>query len=203
MSMKKTMVIDLDRCIGCHSCEIACKMENKVDLGIYLNKMLTIGPIGTYPDIEMYFLPTLCQSCIDAPCIDVCPTGSSYMNEEGVVLVDPDSCVGCNACTPACPYNARSFNHETRLAQKCTLCSHLTEENERPACVKACCAKARFVGDIDDQNSIVCKKLKDAGEENIYTMPDTGNRPTVSYILHERTARWQERANWEFFPKYE
>jgi len=199
--MKKTMVIDLDRCIGCYACEIACKMENEIDLGVYHNKVLTIGPVGQFPNIEMYFLPTLCQSCIDAPCIDVCPTGSSYMNDEGVILIDPDTCIGCRVCIPACPYNARSFNKNTKLAVKCTLCSHLTEPDEQPACVKACCAKARFVGEIDDDNSIVSQKLRAAGKENIHSMPDTGNQPTVRYILHGKTAHWQNRESWQFFPK--
>lgn len=199
--MKKTMVIDLDRCIGCYSCEIACKMENSIDLGVYYNKILTIGPVGEFPNLEMYFLPSMCQHCRNAPCVEICPTGSSHMGDDGLVLVDPYTCVGCRACIPACPYNARSFNENKDLAEKCTLCSHLTDPAEQPACVKACCAKARFVGDLDDSNSIVSQKLQGVDQENIHAMPDTGNNPTVRYILHGTTARWQQRESWQFFPK--
>ena len=74
---QKTLVIDLDRCIGCHACEAACKLENNVPMGVYYNKVLTIGPVGKYPDMKQYFLPTVCQNCRDAPCVKVCPTGAS------------------------------------------------------------------------------------------------------------------------------
>ena len=69
------IVVDLDRCIGCHGCEIACKNENNIALGEYWNKVVERGPFGEYPDLEMYFLPTMCQQCQDAPCVNVCPTG--------------------------------------------------------------------------------------------------------------------------------
>ena len=71
---QKTLVIDLDRCTGCMACEVACKQENGVPLGVYLNKVHTIGPTGVFPDIKQYFLPHVCQNCKDAPCVKVCPT---------------------------------------------------------------------------------------------------------------------------------
>ena len=69
----KTLVIDLDRCIGCFACEMACKQENNVPLGVHYNKVLSIGPMGKFPDLTQYFLPTVCQHCKDAPCVKVCP----------------------------------------------------------------------------------------------------------------------------------
>ena len=81
------IVVDLDRCIGCHGCEIACKNENNIALGEYWNKVVERGPFGEYPDLEMYFLPTMCQQCQDAPCVNVCPTGASYRDADGMVLV--------------------------------------------------------------------------------------------------------------------
>lgn len=198
---KKTIVIDLDRCIGCYSCEVSCKMENNIDLGVYYNKVLTIGPTGKFPDLEMYFLPSLCQSCDDAPCVAVCPTGASHINKDGVILVDHEKCIGCLLCMSACPYHARSFNKNTEVVEKCTLCSHLTSADDEPACVKACCAKARFVGDINDPDSNVSKAIKVAGKENVHSMPDAGNHPTARYILHKKTAKWQDKKSWQFFPE--
>lgn len=55
----KTLVIDLDRCIGCYACEVACKNENSIPLGVHYNKVLTIGPLGKFPDIQQYFLPSV------------------------------------------------------------------------------------------------------------------------------------------------
>jgi len=197
---KKTMVIDLDRCIGCFSCEVACKTENNIDLGIQWNKVYTMGPTGVFPKVEMYFLPTLCQACENAPCVDVCPTGASHINEDGVILIDREKCIGCLACISACPYHARSFNQNSEVVEKCTLCDHL-QAPDKPACVKACCAKARFIGDFEDSSSPVNLKIDGAGKENVYKMPDAGNKPTVRYILSKETAKWQDKKTWVFFPE--
>lgn len=187
---QKTLVIDLDRCIGCGACEIACKQENDVPLGTYYNRVVSVGPVGTFPDIKQYFLPLVCQNCREAPCVKVCPTGASYKTEDGQVLINKEKCIGCKMCMAACPYGARSFNNETKVAEKCTLCRHLTEKGELPACVKVCCGKARFFGDIDDPESDVSKAVAAAGPENVYALPDSGNHPTVRYILHKKTGPW-------------
>lgn len=188
---QKTLVIDLDRCTGCFACEAVCKMENNVPLGTYYNRVLSIGPVGKFPNLKQYFLPTVCQNCRDAPCVKVCPTGASYKTEDGQVLVNKEKCIGCKMCMAACPYGARSVNTETNVVEKCTLCRHLTEKGEDPACVKVCCTGARFFGDIDDPDSIVSKKVREAGAENVHSMPDHGNKPTVRYILHKRNGDWQ------------
>ncbi len=196
---KKTMVIDLDRCIGCYSCEVACKNENKVDLGVTYNKVLTMGPVGTFPNLEQYYLPSICQACDNAPCVEVCPTEATHIDENGVILIDKEKCIGCLLCMDACPYGARSFNKNTEVVEKCTLCEHLGDKD--PICVTACCAKARYVGDAGDKNSIVNKKVADAGMHNTHSMPDEGNKPTVKYILHDKVAKWQKRTKWQFFPQ--
>lgn len=190
---QKTLVIDLDRCIGCYACEIACKQENDVRLGVYYNKVLTIGPMGKFPNLKQYWLPSVCQNCREAPCVKVCPTGASYKTEDGQVLIDKEKCIGCKLCMAACPYGARSFNPDTKVVEKCTLCRHLQEVGEQPACVKVCCTKARFFGDIDDPESIVSQKIREAGEENVHSLPDSGNHPTVRYILHKKTGEWQAK----------
>lgn len=189
--VQKTLVIDLDRCIGCYSCEVACKQENDVALGNYYGKVLTVGPLGKFPDVQQYFLPTVCQECSDAPCVKVCPTGASYRTDDGHVLVNKEKCIGCRMCIKACPYGARAFNEKGKVAEKCTMCKHLTDVGGQPACVKACTANARFYGDIDDPNSDVSRVIKQAGPENVHSMPDRGNHPTVRYILHADNAIWQ------------
>ena len=190
--MRRAMVVDLDRCCGCKSCEIACKQENGVVLGCQWSKVLTVGPVGTYPDLEMYFLPTMCQQCKDAPCVKVCPTGASYKREDGVVLIDKEKCIGCQYCMMACPYGVRTFNKETKVVEKCTLCAQLEAIGEEPACVKNCPASCRIVGDLDDPGSNVSKALREAGEENVHSLPDVGNQPATRYILHKKTATWRE-----------
>jgi len=197
--MKKTaIIIDLDRCIGCYSCEVACKNENQVDLGVQYNKVFTIGPSGTFPDLEMYYLPSMCQSCENPPCVDVCPTGASYITKDGIILVDSKKCIACLACISACPYGARKFNEGREYVEKCTMCSHLLDAGDKPACVKACCAKARTIGDINDPHSDAAKKIASAGV-NAHALPDEGNKPATRYILHDKNAKWQKKKSWTFF----
>lgn len=187
-----SMVIDLDRCIGCESCTVACKQENNVRLGAFWTKVLKMGPYGKFPDLEMYFLSVLCQHCKEPQCIQVCPTGASYKREDGIVLIDKDKCIGCQYCLMACPYGVRSYNKQEGVVEKCTLCAHLVDIGEAPACVKTCIGQSRIFGDIDDPQSEVSLRIKAAGE-NVHTLADVGNHPSMSYILSPRIATWRSR----------
>ena len=189
--MRNAIVVDLDRCIGCFGCEISCKMENNVALGEYWNKVIIEGPHGTFPDVEQYWLPAMCQQCENAPCVHVCPTGASYRNEDGVVLIDKSVCIGCKYCMMACPYGVRNWNEEQRVVEKCTLCQHLTSQGKEPACVHNCPGEARFYGDLDDPNSDVSKFLAETPAEDIHYLKNVGNNPSTAYILSSRFGTWR------------
>lgn len=140
-----------------------------------------------------YALPTMCQQCENAPCVSVCPTGASYRDEDGVVLVDKEKCIGCKYCMMACPYGVRSWNTAEKCVEKCTLCGHLTSQDKLPACVKSCAAGARFYGDLDDPNSDASKELAKYEAAEIHTLQDVGNAPATRYIMTSMIGQWQER----------
>mgnify|MGYP002918254155 FL=1 len=150
--MAKGLLINLDRCTGCDSCIVACKLENRLPLGSFYNKVIAIGPTGTFPDVEKYWLPSQCQQCENPQCVAVCPTGASYRDPEtGYVLIDKDKCIGCQYCLYGCPYGVRQMDEAHGVAQKCTLCSQITADgSDVPACVHNCNCGARFFGDYDD-----------------------------------------------------
>jgi len=98
-------------------------------------------------------VPKLCNHCSNAPCVQVCPVGATFTTEDGVVLVDPDYCIGCRYCIQACPYGARFLHPETRTAEKCTFCYHRVRRGLQPACVEVCPTKARVFGDTRQRSS--------------------------------------------------
>lgn len=192
--MRNCLVIDLDRCSGCDSCIAACKHENGIDLGVYRNDVIRMGTYGEWPNVKQYWLPTQCQQCENAPCIEVCPTGASYREDEyGLVLVDKDACIGCQLCMGACPFGARYYDEDNGVVEKCTGCIDRLKNGEKPACVHNCCCGARLFGDLDDPDSDVAKAVAAAGEENCHQLADPqGTAPRTVYILHEQAGPWQD-----------
>lgn len=205
--MRLGMVIDTRRCIGCDTCAVACKTENNLPDGVWWNRVWTVGgeerdtPGGTFPNNFLSFLTVACQHCENPPCVPVCPTGATYKREEdGVVLVDYDKCIGCGACVESCPYdgvrqrNAEEITYSTGFqvghanvqqeqpatVSKCTFCVQRLEEGRLPACVEVCPTRARFFGDLDDPDSVVSKKLR---ERDSFTLhPEAGTRPSVYFL---------------------
>ena len=103
------MVIDLRKCIGCHACTIACVAENKLPPGVVYRPVIE-QEHGVYPRVTRTFTPRPCMQCDRPPCTPVCPVNATYKNDEGVVVVDYEQCIGCRACISACPYGARTFD---------------------------------------------------------------------------------------------
>ncbi|MCI8367778.1 MAG: 4Fe-4S dicluster domain-containing protein [Eggerthellaceae bacterium] len=149
-----SIVTDLNKCVGCLGCSVACKVVNNVPIGSFWNKVLRIGPNpaagGTdFPNVEMYFLPMQCQHCENPACVDVCPTEASHKLTDGTVQIDKEKCIGCQFCAMACPYGVRYLNEEERVVEKCTLCEQKISQGELPQCVAQCGGRARFFGDLE------------------------------------------------------
>jgi Fe-S-cluster-containing dehydrogenase component len=124
--------------------------------------------------------------------VPVCPTGASYKREEdGIVLVDYDKCIGCKYCSWACPYGARELDANQKVMKKCTLCVDriydplLPEIDRKPACVKACPTSARLFGDIHDPASEVSRAIREEGGYAL--MPEWGTHPANHYLPRRKT----------------
>lgn len=178
--MRYGMVIDLFKCMGCHACVVACRAEHGTPPGVLYNRVEQMD-VGRYPNARPVFAPMACRHCQDPDCVKACPTEASYQRDDGIVLVDPDKCIGCQACVPACPYGARSLvrelncyypgqsptpyeqnvtrRHEPGKVEKCDFCHSRVEQGKRPACVDTCPAQARYFGDLDDPDSPPSRQL--------------------------------------------
>jgi tetrathionate reductase subunit B len=179
------MVIDTRRCVGCHACSVACKTENDVPLGETRSWVEYIEK-GEFPNVGRSFLPRLCNQCEKPQCVSVCPTGATYKrDEDGIVVVDADICIGCKYCLLACPYGARFINPVTGAADKCDFCLHRVEQGLEPACVNTCQGKARIFGDLNDPESEVSKLL--AKNSTTVLRPEMGTEPNVYYIDADHT----------------
>jgi dimethyl sulfoxide reductase iron-sulfur subunit len=197
-------VIDLRRCDGCDKCVDACQKAH------YLAKDQTWIKVYWMKDAtgKRYAMPRLCMHCEVAPCVRVCPVTATYRNNEGVVLVDQNVCIGCRTCMAACPYEARYFNWSnppptpTLLTQtmpefpvpqqmgtvgKCILCVHNTDMGKLPVCVEGCPMGALYIGDLksdiatNGQESVKLSKFLRENDAFRYR-EELGTRPRVWYI---------------------
>lgn len=175
--------IDINKCIGCGKCALACKLENNVPQEPFYfrswveqytikndGSIIVESPNGgidgfhqTVPDEEIFksfFVPKMCNHCAKSPCTQVCPVGATYVNPEGIVLIDENYCIGCRYCVQACPYGCRFVNPAKGTAEKCTLCIHRLEKGLQPACFEICPTEARIFGDLNDPGSKLHSFLK-------------------------------------------
>ncbi len=198
--MRMGMAIDLKRCIGCHSCTAACKLENATPPGVFWARVLE-KESGKYPRAKRTFVPVLCNHCQDAPCLRACPSGATTQRGDGVVLVNQEKCIGFKACMEACPYEARFFleevggyypsgltpfeevgyrRHQKGTVSKCTFCADRVAKGLEPACVQTCPSVARVFGDLDDPESEVSRLIRE--RNSMQLRPELGTQPSVYYL---------------------
>ena len=194
---KYCMVIDLKRCVGCNGCVTICKAEHGTPPGVLRSKVMK-AEFGKFPNVNRVSLPMLCMHCDNAPCIEACPTGATYKNEDGIVVMNKELCVGCKACMTACPYGARSMRedangyfgprltpYEERMYKamplncidKCDFCvKNRLAKGEDPACVTNCSATARIFGIKEDLMGLVNRR------KGYRLRDDLGTEPSVYFL---------------------
>lgn len=194
-------VIDLERCVGCQGCVIACKVEHGTPRGVHWMRVLE-REVGTFPRARRTFTPVRCNHCANAPCVAACPTGAIVKRPDGIVLVNDQVCVGTMACLTACPYyipvrydgdgayygddltpfeEVKNAKFRPGTAQKCTFCDHRIDEGRPPACVEACPADALNFGDLDDPGSRV-NQLLDT-RRHFRPREELGTDPSTYYLV--------------------
>ena len=129
---------------------------------------------------KAFFVPKLCNQCTHPACVQVCPVGATYRTKDGIVLIDPDYCIGCRYCVQACPYGARYLHAEKGVADKCTWCYHRITKGLQPACVEVCPVGARVFGDRRDKQSPISLFIRNNRVQVL--RPESGNAPNVFYV---------------------
>jgi molybdopterin-containing oxidoreductase family iron-sulfur binding subunit len=206
-----SMVIDLRRCDGCQSagtppqCTEACIQghfapEPMEWIQVY---EAPLGEKGTQ------FIPTPCQQCQNAPCVNVFPVAGTFTSPEGVVLIDQQRCIGCRICMEACPYDRRFFNWGTApqppetmfmeysaehqspavrgTVMKCDFCPDMARAGRLPYCAQGCPNNAIYYGDLEEDIATNGKEMvgfRDYVTRNsAYRLKeDLGTQPRVHYI---------------------
>lgn len=213
--------LSLSKCVGCRRCAHACLAENnqsredKDDIEMSYIRVLELdkGSInveesdqyyeGPVPKEDKYYMPVQCHQCQDSPCTKACPVEATWMEPDGVVVVDYNWCIGCRYCMAACPYDARRFNWKKPeltpeainpnqnylsnrirpqgVVEKCTFCLHRTREGKYPACLEVCPTGARVFGNLLDPDSEINYILKN---KRVYILKeDAGTTPKFYYFF--------------------
>lgn len=176
MSKQLGFLIDLNRCIGCHSCEFACKNENRLE-EISFRKVLDLRKRANL----FAHLSLACNHCANPQCIRVCPKKCYRKQRNGIVLYSNAQCEGCKSCIGACPFKVPQYNPITKKVSKCNLCSQRIANGREPACVSACISEALQIIDFS----------KPLPENSRKTIPHFSfiplTNPSVRFLLPDDT----------------
>jgi len=208
---------NISKCRGYMDCVNACVQENNQDrdtqmqyIRIHEHKNGQINFeqaeddfFHEVPATGHFYMGTQCYHCENPPCVDVCPVKATWKEEDGIVVVDYDWCIGCRYCMAACPYDGRRFNwkephvpeeevnkdqhylgnrlRKQGVMEKCTFCIQRTRKGKNPACVEACPTGARIFGNLLDPNSQIRWVL--ANKKVFRLKEDLGTEPKFWYFM--------------------
>jgi len=164
----KAFVVDLSVCNGCYCCQIACKDEHVAnDWMPYAKPQPDTGQFwvkvkeetrGSVPKVKVTYAPLMCNHCDDPACQKVCKSKAIYRREDGIMIIDPNKCTGCKLCADYCPHDRIFFNEHLNIAQKCTGCSHLMDDDwDVPRCVDNCPTGALKYGEESELQELIAK----------------------------------------------
>jgi Fe-S-cluster-containing dehydrogenase component len=160
MVSPRVLLVNLDNCIRCHACDIACQQEHGLTYETRSRwcQVVTIGPKRICGALHTDFVPVICFQCDDPFCAYFCPSHAISKTRDGLVLVDEALCSGCKQCVYACPYGAIFYNEIQGKVGKCDLCNDRIRNDLEPACVQHCIGGALQWVTTEDLNIIIQKE---------------------------------------------
>lgn len=147
--MRYAFLFDMDKCIGCRGCAMACKNFNQLEPGMVWRQVYPLGR-EIYPHPGRAFLSLSCNHCDHPVCVTCCPTRSYHQRKDGIVTHNAATCIGCQNCIRNCPYGAPRYNSVTGKAEKCGMCWERIEAGLLPACVLGCVTGALKIINLED-----------------------------------------------------
>ena len=139
---KMGFYFDQKSCIGCRTCQAACKDKNDLPLGILFRSVRDFE-VGNFPNVGTYHYAGTCNHCMNPACVAGCPSGAMYVDEaDGTVQHDYSKCIDCQYCVENCPYGVPQFIEDLGVVHKCDACKTLRANGEQPACVASCPMRA-------------------------------------------------------------
>jgi len=170
-TVKRMIVLNVEKCLGCKSCEIACAVAHSVSKDLYRAIRETPSPKARV-SVELAVgvpVPVQCRHCEDAPCMSVCPTGAVHRaDEDSPVVIDQDRCIGCKMCIQVCPFGVIALSADGKGVLKCDLCVERLGQGQEPACVCACPTGALRFADMEEVSG---RKRHKAAEQVVSAEP--------------------------------
>lgn len=140
---------EVGRCAECYACQVACKAEHNVDLGVMWRRVTNVWS-GSFPNVTYKTISLACMHCASPACESVCPSGAiKKQADTGAVTVDSSKCIGCHYCFYACPFGVPAYGKDGTM-QKCEMCVDRLEKGLQPKCSTTCPAGALHFGTMED-----------------------------------------------------
>lgn len=179
---------DSSGCSGCKACQVACKDRNGLEVGLLWRRVYEVSG-GSWEkqgeawqqEVYAYNLSVACNHCERAVCAEACPAQAIHQREDGIVLIEPERCIGCKYCSWACPYGAPQYDLRARSMTKCTFCVEDVEAGLAPACVAACPLR---VLDFGDQAELESRQAV----RSVAPLPEAGMTGPALFIQPHRDA---------------